>query len=159
MPGTQTKTYDPAGISIAIGGALITGFEPGTFLTLTRNANNFDTTLGPDGQELIRTKRNDRSALLTLTLRQTSPSNLVLANFANRDEVSGDGVAAISITDEKSGAAPEDVNFSSGKCWVEKPSDAVYAETPQGRPWQIRLAEVPMNHAGIPATAVLTEAL
>ena len=157
---TETKTYDPAAISITMGGAFIKGFESGTFVTITRNVNNFDWTVGSDGQEGIRTKRNDRSALLTLTLRQTSPANGVLARLANRDEVDGDGVVPINVTDDRADTeAGKETTFVSGKAWVEKPSDAVYAETPQGRPWQIRFADVPMQHGGVPATAVITDAL
>ncbi len=155
MP-TEVKTYDPAAISINIGGHLVSGFEPGSFVTLTRSVNNYDFSVGPDGKEGIRSKRNDRSALLTLVLRQTAPSNLVLSNLANKDEAAdSDGVVPVGITDI---LAP-DVNFLSAKGWIEKPADATYAETAQGRSWQLRLAEVPMGHGGTPATAALASTI
>ena len=155
MAATETKTYDPASITVTVGGAIITGFEPGTFITLVRNVNNFDWSVGPDGVDGVRTKRNDRSALLTLTLRQTATSNLILSNLANRDEQNSDGVVSISITDISS----VETKYLTGKGWIEKPADANFAETPQGRPWQIRLADVPMLHGGTPATAALAEQL
>ena len=148
---TDIKTYDPAQIQVSVGGAILTGYEPGTFINLTRNVNNYDWTIGPDGKEGIRTKRNDRSGLLTFTLRQSSVANFILSNLANRDEVDSDGVVPILISDLNNA----DTEFSSAKGWVEKPSDAVFAETPQGRPWMIRLAEVPMTHGGNPSTAAL----
>jgi len=151
---TQIKTYDPAAISMSVANIIVSGFEPGTFITLTRNTNNFVTTLGPDGKELIRTKRNDRSAMLTLTLRQSSDSNLSLANLAEQDEKNADGLVEIGISDATEGAGASAIEFS-GTGWVEKPSDASFAETPQPRAWIFRLAEVSMRHAGIPTKEVL----
>ena len=154
MP-TETKTYDPAGLIVTIGGAIITGFAKGTFISLVRNVNNFDFEVSPDGEEGIRTKKNDRSGLLTLTLAQTALANFLLANLANRDEKDGDGVVPISITDELS----PDTTYLSGKGWIQKPADGTFAETPQGRNWQLQLAEVPMVHGGTPATAALAGTL
>lgn len=155
MAATETKTYDPAEVTLTVGGAILSGFEPGTFITVVRNVNNYDWTVGPDGVEGIRTKRNDRSALLTLTLRQVSTSNFILSNLANRDETGNDGVVPVSLTET---AAP-DTEYVTGKGWIEKPADANFAETPQGRAWQIRLSTVPMVHGGTPATAALADTI
>ncbi len=155
MAATESKTYNPANIIVTVGGAILSGFEAGTFVTLVRNVNNFDWTVGPDGVEGIRTKRNDRSALLTFTLRQTAAANLLLSNLANRDEQAGDGVVPISITDTSAPAT----TYLTGKGWIEKPADANFAETPQGRAWAIRLADVPMVHGGTPATEALSASL
>lgn len=148
---TEVKTYDPAQVQASVGGAIITGFEPGTFINVVRNVNNFEYTVGPDGKDGIRTKRNDRSALFTFTLRQSSVGNLILSNLANRDEVDSDGVVPVSITDLLS----PDTEFLSASGWIEKPADGTFGETPQPRAWLIRLAEVPMTHGGNPATAIL----
>lgn len=148
---TEIKTYDPSQIQITVGGTPITGYEPGTFINIVRDVNNFDFTVGPDGKEGIRTKLNNRSALVTLTLRQVSVSNLVLSNLANRDEVSGDGVVPVQVTD----LSNPDTQFVAAKGWLEKPADAAYAESPQGRPWAIRMGEVAMKHGGNPPTAAL----
>ena len=151
----EIKHYDPAGIAIAIGGKDITGIEPGTFVTLTRTQNNYDTTIGPDGIEIIRTKRNDRTTLFTLTLRQSAPSNRILSNLANRDEKSGDGIVPVSITDINS----PDTVYMTGKGWIQKPADAAFGDAPQPRAWQLMLSEVPMTHGGTPAQDALTETL
>ena len=151
MPGTDVKTYDPAQVQVTVGGAILTGFGDGTFITITRTQNSFTSQVSPDGKELIRTKINDRSALLTFTLQQVSVANLILSNLANRDEVDSDGVVPVQIIDLTS----EDTIFVSGKGWIEKPPDGIFANTPQGRAWLIRLAEVPMTHGGTPSTAAL----
>ena len=155
MPATDVKTYDPAAIVLTMGGAILSGYEPGTFITLVRAVENFTYTVGPDGVEGIRTKTNNRSALLTFTLRQVATANLLLSNLANRDEQQADGVVPISITDILS----VDTVYLTGKGWIEKPADANFAETPQGRAWLIRLADVPMVHGGTPATAALAATL
>ena len=152
---TETKTYDPAGIAISIGGAIITGVEPGTFVTVVRSQNTWEQTIGPDGIELIRTKKNDRSALFTLTLRQSAPSNKILSNLANRDEKDSDGIVPVSITDINS----PDTVYMTGKGYIQKPADGAYGDVPQPRVWQIFLSEVPMVHGGTPATPALTDTL
>ncbi len=155
MP-TDVKTYDPALVQVTIGGAIITGYEPGTFIQIVRTVNNFDFTVSPDGKEGVRTKRNDRSALFTFTLRQTAEDNLVLSNLANRDEAQSDGVVPIQVIDLANNG---ETIYEAAKAWIEKPADATFAETAQGRPWQIRIAELPMRTAGTPTTAALTATL
>lgn len=153
---TETKSYDPAGIILIIGGIRITGYEPGTFIQLVRNVNNWESTIGPDGEDLIRTKLNDRSALLTLTLRQSALSNEVLSNWALKGEVPAeDGlspdVTDVSITDLNS----PDLNLTTGKGWVQKPADAAYGDSPQPRAWQIYMSIVPMVMPGTPGQAAV----
>lgn len=154
MPATDVKTYDPAQVQMNVGGSIITGFEAGTFISIVRNVNNFDWSVGPDGKEGIRTKRNDRSALVAFTLRQTSVGNLIMSNLANRDEVASDGVVPIQVTE-----LGTDTRFVSGKGWIEKPADVEYSETPSGRAWQVRMAEVPFEIAGNPTVEALTGTL
>jgi hypothetical protein len=144
------KTYDPAQVQVSIGGAIITGYEPGTFISVARSVNNFDYSVGPDGNEGIRAKRNDRSALLTLTLRQTAAAMALLSNLANRDEVSSDGVVPVEVTE-----IGTENRITGGKGWIEKPPDVNYAETPQGRAWRIRIAEAPFELAGSPSVEAL----
>lgn len=154
MPATDVKTYNPADVQVNIGGRIITGYEAGTFIQLERSVNNYDWSIGPDGVDGIRTKRNDRSALLTVTLRQSSVGNLVLANLANRDEVSADGVVPVQITELKT-----NTRFVTAKGWIEKPPGVGYADNPQPRAWQIRLSEVPFELAGNPTVEALTGTL
>lgn len=152
---TETKTYNPANIVVTVGGRILTGFAPGTFVNLVREVNNFNFRVSADGTEGTRTKTNNRSALFTFTLEQVAASNLILSNLANRDEQQGDGVVPISITDISS----PDTVYLTGKGWIEKPADGAFAETPQGRAWAIRLADVPMVHGGTPATEALSASL
>jgi len=151
---TDLKTYDPKGVSLSIGGFLITGYEPGTFITLERQSNTFDFSPGPDGEH-IRTRKNDQSALMTLSLRQVAASNLVLSHLARRDESDNDGVVALILSDV---AAPE-TRYAAGKAYIEKPAGAIFGDSPQHRQWIIRLVEVPMVHGGTPGTSVLAGTL
>lgn len=153
MP-TTLKQYDPAKVQVSIGGSIITGYAQGTFINLVRNVNNWAWQVSPDGQEGVRSKTNDRSALLTFTLAQTSLGNELLANAANEDEISGDRVYPVTITDLNGATL-----FESAKGWIEKPADASFAQDGQPRAWQIRLAEVAMRHAGNPEVAALESQL
>lgn len=152
---TELKTYDPSRVILTIGGHRVTGFAPGTFINIVRSQNNFDGQVGPDGVDYIRTKKNDRSALMTFQLQQTAGSNRVLSNLATRDEVSADGVVPCQILDELS----PDTIFVTGKAWIQKPPDGAYGDSPQPRSWQVMMVEVPMTHGGTPGTEALTDAL
>lgn len=148
---TEIKTYDPASVILSIGGHIVSGYESGSFIRLAREVENFTYTVGPDGKEGVRTKRNHRGGLLTLTLRQTAASNYVLSNLANRDEAGADGVVPISIADLNS----PDTEFVSAKGWIQKPPDIEYGQEAQGRAWTLMLGEVPIIQAGTPSTAAL----
>ena len=61
------KTYDPKQISVIVGGAIISGFADGEFVTTERNEDAFTLNVGADG-EGGRVKSNNKSGRITLTL-------------------------------------------------------------------------------------------
>ena len=81
------RTYDPKQVVISIGGVPISGYADGTFLLIDRDENAFTKVTGADGTS-TRVKSNNRAGSMTLTLKQSSPSNDVLSGFATLDELS-----------------------------------------------------------------------
>ena len=90
--------YDPKKIVVTVGGAPVTGYADGTFVNFERTNDAFSMVTGADNLT-TRTKRNDKSGTLTLTLQQTSPSNDLLSTFANLDETDNVGVFSLQVKD------------------------------------------------------------
>ena len=92
------RTYDPKNVKIIAGGIPITGYADGSFVVISRNADAFTLYTGADGQS-SRSKSNDRSGTITLTLAKTSLSNDFLSAFAEADELTNSGVFPIVVKD------------------------------------------------------------
>jgi hypothetical protein len=130
------RTYDPKKVLVIIGGVPMGGFADGEFVSVERTTDSFTKVSGADGIT-SRSKSNDRSGSMVLTLAQTSPSNKVLSGFALADEVANTGVVPILIKD-----AGGDSIFVSGFGWVKKPPAATYAKEIGNRAWNLDLADL-----------------
>ena len=130
------KTYDPKQISVIVGGAIISGFADGEFVTTERNEDAFTLNVGADG-EGGRVKSNNKSGRITLTLQQTSDSNLVLSGYAQADELRNAGVVPALIKDLKG-----DTLISAARAWVVKVPATPYAKDMQTRSWVIETDEL-----------------
>jgi hypothetical protein len=131
-------TYDPAEIIITIGGVPMAGFTDGTFCEVVRNEPTWNLVVGADGIA-TRGKTNNFSGTLTVTLKQSSPSNDVLSAFMIADELSNTGVIPILIKD-LSGTS----TFFSAQGWIAQFANATYGKDIQDRSWTISLAEIDM---------------
>lgn len=78
----MAKNFDPKNVSVIIGGHTVKGYADGTFAAFSQNKDSFALTVGADG-EGARTKSNDKSGRLTVTILQSSLSNDVLSAFHN----------------------------------------------------------------------------
>lgn len=132
------KTYDPAQVTVAIAGAIMSGYTDGTFVEITRNDVSWNTVVGADGI-VSRAKSNNRSGTLTLTLKQTSPSNDVLSGFLIADELSNRGVFPVLVKD-LSGTSI----FFSAQAYITQFATATFGKEIQDRTWTITLADVDM---------------
>lgn len=91
-------TLDPKKVIISFLGNIITGFADGEFITVERDADAFTKYVGADGQ-VARARNNNKSATVTITLAQGSPSNAVLSAAARLDELAGTGVGEFLMKD------------------------------------------------------------
>jgi len=92
------KTYDPLQIIIVFGGFIIDGFADGTFVTIDFNNDLYTLKMGSQGDG-TRSKSNDLSALITVTLQQTSPSNASFQGLKTADELRNAGIASFLMKD------------------------------------------------------------
>lgn len=132
----QTKTYDPKQIIVIYGGFQLSGFQDGTFLNVDMNEDAFSLTVGADG-EPVRSKSNNNSALMTLTLQQSSASNDVLSGFYNADRLSNSGQQPILIKDGSGTTL-----YSSDAAWVKKAAASEFGNEAGGREWQLESGDM-----------------
>lgn len=142
------KTFDPAQMSLIVGGHIVGGFADGTFLNVARNNDSFSRTAGADGEN-TRVKSNDKSGRFTFTLMASSLSNGVLQGFANADELNNGGLVPVLIQDNNG------TEVASGPIsWVVKPADRGYAKENSNREWVIETDELILEGGGIAAETV-----
>jgi len=92
------RTYDFKKYKLIIGGVPIQGFADGTGINLERAEDLFTKVVGADGKT-SRSKSNDLSGRLTITLKQTSPSNDYLSSIAQLDETTNVGIVPMILKD------------------------------------------------------------
>jgi len=72
------KTYDPKEVRVTIAGLIANGYADGTSVVIERSEpNRYNEHVGTQG-EVSRTATTNRTALLKITLKQTSPFNQTL---------------------------------------------------------------------------------
>lgn len=127
----EIGTYSPDRVKVIVGGAAISGYADGTFISIEPMTDGVTSVAGADG-EVARAMSLDPRHTITVTLLQTSRSNTVLSALADADRVSGGGrTVPISITDLRG-----DMLFA-GTGWVVKKANATYSKTIESREWQL----------------------
>ncbi len=141
------STYDPKDITVSVNGSILSGFSDDV-VTVERAEDQVADVVGADG-EVMRTLTNDRRGIVTISLLQTSASNLVLSVLANADEQTGGSVFPILIQDNRSGI-PDGVPeaHAAAEAWIQKQPQAVYNKSTSPRVWIIRCADLRMVLAG-----------
>lgn len=82
-----TPTYNPKRVTVNYKGNIITGFESGTMISVSRNQPVFTLKIGSDG-EAMRVRSADESGTVTLTLQAQSDSNDILSAALTLDSSS-----------------------------------------------------------------------
>ena len=136
MAGRSVRQYDPAAVILTVDDQNILGYADGSFVNIARNNDLFTLTVGADG-EATRSKSNDLSGRITITLQQTSPSNDILSALADADEQSNQGVFAVQLKD-----ASGQTLGAGERAWVVKKADAPFAKETENREWIIETNEL-----------------
>jgi Bacteriophage KPP10, Structural protein ORF10 len=138
----QVDTYDPKEVSLLVAGKVITGYAQDTFIVVDRESNQVEDEVGAEG-DVARRITNDRRGSITITLLQTSRSNLILSGLARVDELSGDGIFPVLVKDNRGTdlhAAPNS--------WVQKMPQTTYRAGIESREWVIRTSNLQMVVGG-----------
>lgn len=135
------QTYDPKEIIVSVAGQILSGFSEDV-VTVARVEDAITDDVGADG-EVIRILSNDRRGTITISLLQTSASNLVLSVLANADELLGGNVFPVLIADNRG----LDLHVGA-EAWVVKQPDAIYNKSNTPREWELRVADLRMVLGG-----------
>lgn len=107
------KTYDPKKISVIWGGVAITGFSEGTIVNCEKNEESATHHVGAMG-EVTQVINSDDTGLITISLKNNSPSLQMLANDAQSN-----AIKSIAVVDMNTGG----VNAGGTQAWVQKIPD------------------------------------
>ena len=134
----SVKTYDAKNVIITIAGVPMSGFSDGTFLEVVRNEPTWTTVVGADGL-VTRSKTNNLTGTLTLTLKQSSPSNDVLSGLLAVDELTNQGVFPVLIKDLSGNSI-----YFSANAWITQYPSSTFGKEVSDRQWVLSLDEADM---------------
>lgn len=138
----SAKTYNPKKVSVIVGGQIISGFTDGNFIKAARNSDMWNMKVGVDGIG-TRSKTNDKSGKITITLHQSSPSNDYLSTLAATDEASDTGAVPVLIRDANGSTL---CTCLTG--WVKKIADGDFEKEVANRVWIIETDELLLFNGG-----------
>ncbi len=117
---------------VTFDGLLLSGFAPGSRISV-KFPDAFTKQVGSDG-EVARSRSNDNTAQVTLTLMQSSFSNDALSAVHNADKAVpfGAGVGPLLIKDLNGTSL-----FTAPQAWITKAADSEYAQEVGSREWTI----------------------
>lgn len=134
--------YNPKEVSLIVGGNIIKGYADGEFINVARNEDSYTLQVGADG-DATRSKSNNKSGTIIITLRQGSPSNAILAAFNQADELNDSGIVTALVKDNSGQSL-----HSAETIWVRKPADAPYAREAGDRQWTLETDNLNTSPAG-----------
>ena len=136
------KTYDPKLVILTVNGVPITGYPDGTFISVEPSGDRFTKIVGADG-EVARSKSNDYSHTITITLLQTSLSNDFLSSLFNLDRLSNAGKCAIQIKD----LLGTSLLFWQS-AWIQAEPGVEYAKEIGERAWTFATGNIDIQNIG-----------
>lgn len=138
----RVDTIDPKDVILTVDGKIITGYSQDTYIEVDRDSNQVEDEVGAEG-DVVRRITNDRRGTITITLLQTSPSNLILSALARLDEISGAGIFAVIIKDNRG----NDLHMAPNS-WIQKMPRTVYRAGVEVRAWPLRTNNLQMIVGG-----------
>lgn len=139
-------TYNAARVVVIVNGLSINGFADGTFVNIEMINDAITAQVGADG-EIARAISTDRRCTVTLTLQQTSESNVFLSTMFNIDMLTCGGRAGPILIQDLCG----DTLFAASQCWITKPATVEFSKEITTRAWALQTnAPVTYNVGGNP---------
>jgi hypothetical protein len=143
------KPYNPSQIIAVLVGVPIVGIADGTFLKIAYATDAITHKTG-EGGDVVRMVSQDRTALITVTLLASSPSNAALQAMADADrprdrsKPAGLGVAPSTVKDLNGSVLAQAANS-----WIVKVPDVEFGKESANREWSIATDDLAMFHGGI----------
>lgn len=131
MADLVVKTYDPKLVIAVLGVVQISGFMPGTFISIERNGELFTKVRGADGN-VDRVNKSAHDFKVTFTLKQVSPVNAILSGLAMADAVSNTGILPLIIRDAGGTSL-----FVAASAWIAADPSGEFSDEMSARTWVI----------------------
>ena len=130
----MVKTYDPKEVRVTVAGLIVNGYADGTSVVIERSEpNRYNEHVGAQG-EVSRTATTNRTALLKITLKQTSPFNQSLQTIESTLNAAKFPVQVSNKSDLKYLAGGTE-------CWIKVMSNKELGGEEQMREWGIFIAD------------------
>lgn len=137
----NVDTIDPKEVTVMIADNIIEGFADAKIL-VERESDAVIDEAGPDG-DVARLITNDFRGTFTITLLQTSRSNLILSRLAKADALSGNGIFPVVIKDNRG----NDLHIGATS-WIRKMPASAYSKSVETRVWAIRTSNLNQTVGG-----------
>lgn len=135
--------YAPSDVSITIAGIYsVTGFAEGTFVKISKDAQQVTTIRAMDGT-MSRIKSPDTGWKVEITLAQSSSGNDILSVLWNVDKVTGMGKFPMLIRDGSGSTM-----FTAATTWIEELPDIVFSNQLETRTWRFGATDALVNIGG-----------
>lgn len=140
-------TYNLDQVSTSLAGIpILGGYGEGGSVNIKRNSEIFENTVGRGGH-VVRSRTNDKTGTVELTLLQTDPTNAALAALARLDENTphGAGIGVFQCRDRENGD-----EYTSAKAWIQAWPDTEMARKATDRMWMIYCEDLQFFPGGRP---------
>lgn len=128
MANLSVNTYSPGDVVLSFGGYKVVGWDQ---ISTNRTSNVFLQQKGIRGKH-TRVPSQDTSALITVSLIQTSPSNDVFSEVLSQDELNGTGRLEVILKDQSGRSI-----FQSNEAYIVGFPETKYSGGFEYRVWSI----------------------
>jgi hypothetical protein len=139
-----TVTFDPGKFALNISGVLISGFDDGTFIEVSRNVAIAETKVSADGKETARVQRRNKSGTMTVTLLATAEANSYIDGLRQLQEAGTLTDFPIGIDDATN------TEIFAAEAWIQELPSYSYGVEVGSRAWTFGLANI--NYVVTPQT-------
>jgi hypothetical protein len=130
------KTYNLKRCIVTVNTIEVEGFGENDAISFEPNEDMWNYTVGGDG-EGTRSRMNNDSYTITLTLMQNSESLMVLQQAYLADLLSGNSKFVLTVDDLET-----DEHIVAEDCWVQRPPTKAFARQVGEREWRITASAV-----------------
>jgi hypothetical protein len=137
------RNYSPIDVEILLAGFYkVGGFIDGSFITISKDVQPYQTTRTSDGQ-VARTFIKDYTYTVTLRLAATSPANDILSKIYNLDTQTQYMKFPLFVKDARGTSL-----FLAPTCWIKNVPDLEFSNQVTERTWVLQASQCVTNFGG-----------
>ena len=131
----MVTSYDAKDVSVIVNGVYLTGFADGTFVSYSKDEEQWSVSVGALG-DTARAKVNNPLGTITVTLQQTSPQVSMMNNLA----ISGK-LVEVRIIHKGSNT----LKVGGTQCFIKKTADGEFSNEISNREFEIQVLDYSVN--------------